>query len=134
MKRTSLWSLQQALYERLMSDNLLNKKITGVFDEVIEGTPYPYVTIGEPTVLPFETKTSFGEEVAIVLHCWSQYPGKKEAFEILNLILGAITKSPLVITGGFSLLKTELEQMTVIIDIDDVTRHGIIRLKFYINN
>lgn len=133
MKKTSLWPLQQAIFQRLVQDSALNGVVTGVFDDVEEGTAFPYVTVGEPTSTPFETKTSFGEEVAVVLHCWSQYAGKKEAYEILNLMLQAITKAPLIVEG-FTLFNTQLEQLNVITDIDDVTKHGVMRLKFTINN
>lgn len=109
-------------------------RITTVLDSVEKDTPYPYVTIGEPQATPFETKTSFGEQVVVVLHCWSQYDGKKEAYEILNFMLRALTKSPLMIEGDFTLFGMKLEQMTVINDIDDVTKHGIMRVRFDINN
>jgi hypothetical protein len=131
--KTSLWALQQALVQRLDSDTALNERITGVFDDVEKGTAFPYITIGEPTADPFETKSSFGEEVAVVLDCWSRYAGKKEAYEILNLMLQAITRTPLPIEG-FTLVRTRLQQMTVITDIDNETRHGIMRMRFTINN
>lgn len=144
MLKTSLWPLQEALFERLTSNVSLSEKITGVFDDVPDeiendigemvSVEYPYVTIGEPEASPFETKTSFGEEITIVLHCWSQYAGRKEAYDILNLMLQAITQSPLPIKGGFSIFKVKIEQMTVITDIDNFTKHGIMRLRFYVNN
>nr|WP_309101680.1 DUF3168 domain-containing protein [Fredinandcohnia onubensis] len=133
MLETALWPLQQAIFRRLDSDTALKAKVTGILDDVEEGQVFPYVTIGEPTITPFETKTTHGEQATVVLHCWSQYAGKKEAYEILNLMLKAMTNAPLQVEG-FSLFKTQLEQMNVIIDIDDVTKHGIMRLRFYINN
>jgi Protein of unknown function (DUF3168) len=134
MLKSSLWEVQKALFNRLSNDTALSQKITGVFDEVGEGQTFPYITLGEPTVNPFETKTSYGEEIPWVLHCWSQYPGKKECYEILNLMLQAITKEPFVIEG-FSLLRVKIEpNMQVITDIDEVTKHGILRIRFFINN
>ncbi|MFT4415322.1 DUF3168 domain-containing protein [Fredinandcohnia humi] len=132
MVKTSLWPLQEAIFQRLESDLELTQMITGVFDDVEEGQAFPYVTIGEPTMVPFETKMSFGEEITVVLHCWSQYEGKKEAYDILNLMLQAL--SPRLQVEGFSVFKTQVEQMTVINDIDNVTKHGIMRIRFYINN
>jgi Protein of unknown function (DUF3168) len=134
MLKTSLWEVQKALFNRLSNDTALSQKITGVFDEVEEGQAFPYVTLGEPTVNPFETKTSYGEDIPWVLHCWSQYSGKKECYEILNLMLQAITKEPFVIEG-FSLLRVKIEpNMQVITDIDEITKHGILRIRFIINN
>lgn len=134
MLKTALWPIQQALYTRLSTDTALMQKVTGVYDEVGEGVLFPYVTIGEPTMTPFETKSTYGENVTWVLHCWSQYSGKKQAYEILNLMMQAITKEPFVI-DGFSLLRVNVEpNMQVITDIDGTTKHGILRLRFHINN
>lgn len=134
MLKSSLWNLQLAIYDRLSTDIALNEKITGVYDEVGEGILFPYVTLGETTVSPFETKLSYGENIVNVLHCWSQYPGKKQTYEILDLMLQAITKEPFTIEG-FSLIRVNIEpNMQVITDIDGTTKHGILRLRFVINN
>jgi hypothetical protein len=133
--KTALWQLQKAIYSTLANDTDLMSRITGVYDEVLEDTPFPYVTIsGEPTVSPFETKSSYGENITWTIHSWSNYNGKKESYEILNLILQALTKSPIPMEGGFFVFKTQVEQMRVITDIDGQTKHGIIKLRFYINN
>lgn len=131
--RTSLWELQKAIFERLTEDPEIANKVTGIYDKVSEDTPKPYCTIGEPDMVPFETKSSFGEETTIVIHVWSDYNGKKETYDILNLILKALTK-PLSIGSGFSLFKSKVEGMQVITDIDDITNHGILRLRYFINN
>lgn len=134
MLKTSLWPLQVAIFNRLSTDTALKQRISGVYDEVGKNIPFPYCTIGDFTVNPFETKSSYGENITIVLHCWSQYSGKKEAFEILNLMLQAITKGPFVIEG-FSLIRVNIEpNMQVFTDIDGKTKHGILRLRFHINN
>ncbi len=68
----------------------------------------------------------------MVLHCWSTYQGKAEAYEILNLIHKAFTVNPIRIGGGFSVYSFNAEQMQVITDIDGETRHGILRVRFVI--
>jgi len=133
MAQTSLWALQVALYERLSSDAKLNEVITGVYDEVKKDAVFPYVTYDSPNVNPFDTKTSTGENITFVIHCWSRYSGNKEAMEILNLILQAIS-TPLELSGGFSMQKQGREQIQVITDADGTTRHGILRVRFYVNN
>lgn len=131
--KTSLWPLQQSFFKRLSEDVALKSKVKGIYDYVDENTPFPYVTIGDPTVLPFETKSSFGEVISVVLHCFSNYKGKKEAFEILNLMVQAISKEDLVIEG-FTFFRLELEGMNVITDYDGKTKHGIARFKVWVNN
>ncbi|KXZ17894.1 phage tail protein [Bacillus nakamurai] len=131
--RSALWPLQAALFKRLSTDEELNGRVTGVFDAVPKDQQKPYVTMGDDDVSPFETKTSNGEEINVVLHCWSGYNGKKEAMEILSLMLQALTNRPLEIEG-FLLCRSEMRSMQVITDIDGYTRHGILRMRFTINN
>jgi hypothetical protein len=131
--KTALWELQQTLIERLKSDIPLNNVITGVYDKVSKNYTLPYATIGEPTVTPFTSKNSYGENITIVLHAWSNHNGKKEAYDILNLILQSLSSNPLYVEG-FSLFRMETEQIQVITDIDGATQHGILRLRCWINN
>ncbi|PAF19753.1 DUF3168 domain-containing protein [Terribacillus saccharophilus] len=130
--RTSLLPLQTVLFQRLSSDPTVKGLVKGVFDYVPEGTEFPYIRIGEPTVTPIVTKTTHGEEVAVVVHVWSQYRGKAEAYNILNACLGATT-APLKVQG-FKLVDQRLDQLQVFDDIDGMTRHGVLRVIFTINN
>ncbi len=95
--RSAVWPLQMAIFQRLSTDKELNARVTGVLDAVSKDQKKPYVTTGDDDVSPFETKTSKGEIVNVVLHCWSDYNGKKEAMQILDLMLQAITREPLEI-------------------------------------
>lgn len=131
--KTSLSPLHESFYEQLSEDTALMSRVTGVYDYVDENTLFPYVTIGDPTISPFPTKTSYGEEVLVNLHVFSKYKGKTEAFEILSLMVRAATKQDLVIEG-FTFLRMELEGMNVITDIDGKTKHGIARFKVWVNN
>ena len=69
--------VQAALFKRLSTDEELNGRVTGVFDAVPKDQQKPYVTMGDDDVSPFKTKTSSGEEINVVLHCWSGYNGKR---------------------------------------------------------
>lgn len=130
---TALWELQKAIFQRLSSDPSVTGLVTGVFDHVPNDQAFPYIQLGDPNMLPFDTKTSSGEEIAFVIHAWSQYPGKKEAYDILNACLKSITLSPLSIEGGFSIVRVERQQIQVFDDIDGRNKHGVLRLRFYLN-
>lgn len=127
-----MWPLQVAIYERLSNDATLGEMITGVYDDVEAGEEFPYIVIGDPTVTPFDTKTSIGENVVVDIHSWSRYDGKKESYDILNAALEAL-KEPLPLGNGFVMQRQGREQLQVITDIDGTTRHGILRVRFYIN-
>ncbi|MCJ0932923.1 DUF3168 domain-containing protein [Virgibacillus halodenitrificans] len=131
--KTALWPLQVSLFQRLTNDADVMKIVTGVFDHVPADQAYPYVVIGEPVSDPWDTKTTTGEQIAIVIHVWSQYKGKKECYDILNACLQA-TSNRLSIEGGFSIENQERTNMTVFDDIDGKTRHGVLRLRYTINN
>lgn len=126
MIKTSLLPLQIALFTRL--------KETGykVFDYVEHSTEYPYLVVGTPETKEFVTKTNFGEEVIFTIHAWSNYKGKKECYEMLDSALKTISKKHLELNEEFKVFKTEMLTLTVIDDIDGRTKHGILRLKFYI--
>jgi hypothetical protein len=130
--QTAMLELQTKMFERLSSDPTLLAKIEGVFDAVEEDQLHPYITIGEPTMLPFTTKSKFGEELAIVIHSWSVYAGKKESYEILNLCLASLRVQ--LGLNGFTIRKVVVENITVIDDVDPRIKHGILRLKYTIQN
>lgn len=129
---TALWPLQQAIYRRLSSD-LVPAAVTGVYDVVATEHTFPYITVGEPNLLPFETKNNYSEEISFVVHVWSIYNGKKEAYGILNQINQAIAKG-LSIEGPFSLLKIQKPSMQVIDDANPRIKHGIARFRVTIKN
>ncbi|WP_121605307.1 DUF3168 domain-containing protein [Virgibacillus sp. Bac332] len=132
--QTSLWELQKVIYARLTGHNQIMNVITGVHDKVSASAVKPYITIGEPTSEPLRTKTSIGENIVLPLHTWSSYGGKKETYEIFNLILKAL-KEPLNIEGSFLMLRRELTSMRALYDpIEDEVVHGVMELRFYINN
>lgn len=129
---TALWPLQQAIYRRLSSD-LVPGAVTGVHDVVSEEHTFPYITVGEPNLLPFETKNNYSEAVSFVVHAWSDYEGKKQAYHILNEVFKAIGKG-LSIEGPFVLLEVKKPTMQVIDDADPRIKHGIARFKVIIKN
>lgn len=130
--QTAMEEISKALYERLSSDPILSAKITGVFNSVEEDQEFPYLTVGEPSVLPFTTKNKFGEELSIVIHAWSLYNGNLEAIKILNLCLDAL--STRMTLNGFTIRKVDVDSIRVFDDADPRIRHGVLRLKYTIQN
>jgi hypothetical protein len=130
--RTALFSLQQSLYQRLANDPSIKTKVKGVFDAVPKDQAYPYISLGEDTARDWSTKTDLGEEITHTLHVWSRYAGKKEAKEIISLIMESLSE-PLVLTNGFFVEDFRLEMSQVIDDPDGITRHGVMRLRFKIS-
>lgn len=103
-----------------------------VYDDVPEQAPYPYVAMGEMTATDWSDKFEPGQEVYSTLHIWSQYKGRKEVVEMGDAILQALTKSTLDLGPNFRAALDELDMNEIIVDIDGITRHGIMRFKYLI--
>ena len=130
--QTAMWELQTAIYQRLSSYPALAGKVTGVFDAVDEDQAFPYVTISEPSMLPFTVKQRFGEELTVVLHVWSDYAGKKEAVDIINLCTAALAEK--LTLDSFTIQKIDVDSIRVFDDADPRIRHGVLRLRYTIQN
>jgi hypothetical protein len=128
MSGSSLNSIQKAIYTTLTSDSALMAKITGVFDNVPDNQPYPYITIGEATSSRFRTFSRFGEEVFITLHIWSQYAGFKEANDILNDMNRLLADQNLT-TSGWDTISCFYDFSETLRDSDGVTRHIVVRYR-----
>ena len=123
------FALQSTIYSALNNDNTLTSTLgVGVFDEVTEGTTYPFVAIGEDTVTDFGTKTEDGGQFTINIHVWSQYTGSKETKNIMDRIHDLLHDSSLSVTG-FNLVNLRFEFSDILRDPDGVTRHGVMRFR-----
>jgi hypothetical protein len=131
--KSSLWPLQEAIWSRLENDTAIANKVTGVFDAVKDSQKMPYIVIGEDTANDYSTKTTSVEDIICTLHVWSGYNGTKEVKEIMDLILQSITSEPLTVSG-FTVVLAKLDYMNDFIDSDGVTRHGVQRFRFIIQN
>lgn len=126
MEDTRMWALQQALFERLSEIGL------AVYDHVPKKSPLPYLVIGQPQVTPFDTNTSKGEKISVVIHAWSEYPGKKEAMICLQKVLQFLSYKPLEVDGLFEFRRSLNTPMTVFDDLDGRLRHGVVHVETFI--
>jgi len=103
-----------------------------VFDENPENELYPYVVMGEITASDWSDKFEDGMEVYSTIHVWSQYHGRKEADLMADGLLQALTSSPLDLAPNFRAALDALDGYNLIADLDGITRHGILRFKYLI--
>ena len=103
-----------------------------IYDDHPEQADFPYVTMGEMTARDWSDKFEPGQEVYSTIHIWSRYKGRKEATEMGDAILQALSKSSLDLAPNFRAVLQELDMNELIIDIDGITRHGIMRFKYLI--
>ncbi|UCD58648.1 MAG: DUF3168 domain-containing protein [Candidatus Hydrogenedentota bacterium] len=106
-----------------------------VFDDMPEQEPDDYIVMGEVTARDWSDKFEPGQEVYSTIHIWSRYAGRKKADEMADGILQALTLSPLDLSPNFrAVLDGDdiFDSYDLIIDIDGVTRHGILKMKYLI--
>ncbi|PTI24017.1 DUF3168 domain-containing protein [Staphylococcus warneri] len=117
------------IYNKLKSNPIINQQLGGrVFDCVQKDAVYPYIVVGETNVTNDETTTSMVEDVGITFHVYSQAYNRNEASQIIQF-LGYILNSEIEIEN-YSFIKSRIDTQEVITDIDQYTKHGIIRLVF----
>jgi hypothetical protein len=129
MIKTALWPLQQAVFARLQNDPILTGMVDNVYDEIPQKAKLPYVSIGDDTVNPYDTKTSYGEDLTLTLHAWSGGPGKTEAKHIMGAILQAMSAAPLTIEG-FEVEGIRRDFLEVF--SDGQAYHGVCRFRVYV--
>lgn len=118
------------VYNKLKSNPIIQKQLDGrVFDCVQkDAVYYPYIVVGETNVTNKETTTSMVEDVGITLHVYSQARNRDEASQIIQF-LGFVLNNEIEI-DYYSFIKSRIDTQEVITDIDQYTKHGIIRLVF----
>jgi hypothetical protein len=127
--KTSLWALQKAVYSKLDTNTELKKAIAEIFDEVPTDAVLPYVMLGDDTVNPYDTKTDNGEDCTLTLHCYSEGPGKTQTKQIMDLVLQALTDSPLTL-DNFEFEGIKREFLNVMQEGNYY--HGICRFRVYV--
>jgi len=103
-----------------------------IYDENPQNAPYPYVVMGEITAKDWSDKLEDGMEVYSTIHVWSRYHGRKEADEMADRILQALSSSAISVGSNFRTALDRLDDYSLIVDMDGKTRHGILRFKYLI--
>tara|TARA_R100001369_G_scaffold89660_1_gene127546 strand:- start:254 stop:652 length:399 start_codon:yes stop_codon:yes gene_type:complete len=122
------FALQTSIYNALNVSAITTTLACGVYDEVIEGNTYPFISLGEETTIDYSTMTAVGSETTINIHIWSQYKGSKQTKEIMDKIHDLLHDINLTVTG-FNLINLRFEFSDIMRDTDGVTRHGVMRFR-----
>ena len=123
------FALQTILYSTLNGDSTLTSTLgAGIHDDVPEDSDFPYVTMGESTVMDYGTMDVDGSDNTINIHVWSQYKGAKEAKDIMDRVHTLLHNSSLSVSG-FNLVNLRFEFSDILRDPDGVTRHGVMRFR-----
>jgi len=133
---SALRLIQTALYGKLHGDATLGALLApsrrdggfGVFNDVPDEQPYPYVQIGSGRELPWHTMGTatdgIGWNDSVTVHIWSRYQGDVEALAILTRVVGLLNFASIPVTG-FATQFISLEEARVLVEqVEKVeTRH-----------
>ena len=111
--------LQKAIYTALTGAGLT------VFDYVPDNEDgFPYVTIGEDTLVDWDTKVINGFNTPLMIHTWSRGVGRKECKDIQGTIYSTLHNQTLPMDDHTMFLMRRESSLTKL-DPDGVTRHGV---------
>ena len=122
------FALQSSIYTALNVSAITTTLACGVYDEVVEGNSYPFITLGEETAIDYSTNNLVGAETTINVHIWSRYKGSKETKEIMDKIHDLLHDVSLTVSG-VNLINLRFEYSDIMRDPDGITRHGVMRFR-----
>jgi len=122
------FALQSSIYSALNVSAITTTLGCGVYDEVVEGNSYPFITLGEETAIDYSTNNLVGAETTINVHIWSQYKGSKQTKEIMDKVHDLLHDVSLTVSG-VNLINLRFEYSDIMRDPDGITRHGVIRFR-----
>ena len=122
------FALQSSIYTALNVSAITTTLSCGVYDEVVEGNSYPFITLGEETAIDYSTNNLVGAETTVNVHIWPRYKGSKETKEIMDKIHDLLHDVSLTVTG-VNLINLRFEYSDIMRDPDGITRHGVMRFR-----
>lgn len=123
------WPLQQAIFTALDGYVLgMSGEVVPVYDDVPEDVTYPYIQIGEETVIDGAVKDRDGHEHTLTIHAWSQYRGRKEIKALMQSVYDLLHDAGINLSGA-SLVNVRQEFATTLAENDGITRHGVMRYR-----
>jgi len=123
-------TLQTTVYNALSADATLVSAVTGIYDFVPEGTAFPYVKVGDQTMVDDGTKNKKGNDFTLMIHAFSRYRGSKEIKEIMSLVYDVLHESSLSVSGAFNNMRFEFSD--IIKENDGLTTHGMQRFRVFV--
>lgn len=124
------WDLQKSAYTALASDGALLGMLGGaaIYDHVPQNAAFPYVVIDQMQLRDWSTGTESGTEHILMLHVWSRYAGKREAYEIADAIREVLDDAKLTL-DDHRLVNLAHQYSDLKRDIDGETYHGVLRFR-----
>lgn len=135
-RRIPLVAVQKAVY-KLLQDNAItvNSKTVAVYDHIPrDPKPLPWITFGEFTHNSGAGKITEMGDIALRIHIWSKYQGKKEVNEIADDLTYLLTSLPLCFEdSGFITVSQDVTFFEAF-EADPDGYHGVLTFNAKIQN
>jgi hypothetical protein len=128
-------ALQSAVYARLNDasvTSLLSTAygVSAIFTDVPQADDsgaagqFPYITIGNDTIAPYDTKDDTGGNAVAQVSIWSRVASDLQIKGIADAVYARMHRQAMTISG-VTHITTEFESMTMIDDPDGKTRQAV---------
>ena len=139
-------AIQIAVYTKLAAstelDGLLARTVGGsdpaIYDNVTQPSDtgddqyFPYIVIGDDSVMDWSTDTASGGDVDVTIHVWSRSDGKRETKQIQSAIYNALHRQTLSVPDH-EFIGRDFDNETSVLDTDMKTFHGTCEYRVYID-
>ncbi len=97
---SAAWDLQRAVHAALAADVAVLALLGGarIYDDVPQGTAFPYVSLAGFTVRDWATGTESGAEVVFTVNAWSRGAGHRQAHLLAEAVRTALHDAALALT------------------------------------
>jgi hypothetical protein len=118
--------LHAAIVAQLRATESLVDLVGGsIFDAPPQNAARPYVSLGEPQVVPDKADCVDGARTAYPIHGWADGPDSVLIKQIGAALLAAIDEAALIVEGH-RVISCEFEQVQYLNDPDPLTRHVVV--------
>lgn len=118
------WEVQKALYSAISGLGMTVYDAPQQPADAGNDAGWPFVTIGEIVLAPFDTKTRTGFDVSARVHVRSRSGGTREARDMLGLIYGRLHQGALTVTG-YSTVLLQFSGTEDVTQVADKSFHGV---------
>lgn len=126
----SAYQLQIAVFNALSDDSAVSSLVKGIYDnpsqvaDPSDNSEFPFITISDSTLQPWDTDTERGDDAVVTVHVWSRASHALETKQIQDAIYNVLHRGTIVISGSVFIGSDYISQ-TVERDPDGITRHGV---------
>lgn len=108
--------------------------VAGVYEYVPQSeapesvAPFPYVVVGDTTVVEWDTDDVNGHEHTVVIHVWDRHRGRRRVRQIQDAIYAALHGASFTV-AGHALIYCYWEFSDILSEEDPVSQHAVTRFR-----